>query len=206
MNIRKNSESAKKPVQERGQKRRLLILEAARAKLMEQGVGGLVLRDIADEMGITHGNLQYYFKTKNDLVKAVFDREVKKYTTGLSEAVRSATSTKGKISALVDSGFDQLKTVETKLFITLIGIADQDKVFADILRAENEFYNQSLADEIVHIAPDLSIERRMHIAKIFRLILDGAAIDFIYNDPSDPKVSGLKGEIVVVLTRLLTIK
>ena len=193
MNIRKNSESAKKPVQERGQKRRLLILEAARAKLMEQGVGGLVLRDIADEMGITHGNLQYYFKTKNDLVKAVFDREVKKYTTGLSEAV-------------VDSGFDQLKTVETKLFITLIGIADQDKVFADILRAENEFYDQSLADEIVHIAPDLSIERRMHIAKIFRLILDGAAIDFIYNDPSDPKVSGLKGEIVVVLTRLLTIK
>lgn len=206
MSVANTSKPAIEPVQKRGQKRRQLILAAARAKLIEQGIDGLVLREIAEDMGITHGNLQYYFKTKKDLLKALFDREVQKFTSGLNEAIQSATSINGKISAIVDSGFDQLKSEETKLWRILIAISENDTGFAEILRSENEYYDRTLANELANISPDLTSDRRLQIAKIVRVLLDGIAIEFIYNDPFSPKTSGLKGEVVAVLTHLIAIK
>ena len=42
----------------KGQKRRQQIIDAAKQALIEGGANSLVLRDVADQIGITHGNLQ----------------------------------------------------------------------------------------------------------------------------------------------------
>lgn len=191
------------PVQKRGQRTKGMILSVAKMKVIESGIEGLVLREIADEMGITHGNLQYYFKTKRDLLAALFDSEIKSFTTGLQEAVAAATSKAGKLSAIVDAGFEQLKNVETKLWRALISVSDHDPEIAKILKTENEFYERTLAEELASIAPELSAQRCSHIAKIVRMILDGAAIEFTYNAPRSPSVIALKGEITAIVMNLV---
>lgn len=206
MNASARTSPMTKPTHKKGRERRILILEKARARLIEQGVNGLILREIAEEMGITHGNLQYYFKTKNDLLWALFDEEVQKYTTGLHESVRSASSVSGKISAIIESGFDQLKTEDTKLWRALFAVAEDDPDFADILKRQNEYYDQTLAQVLSGFAPKLTEQRRGHVAKVVRFILDGASIDFIYADPNAPEVIGLKSEIKVLLATLLAIE
>ena len=55
------------------------ILETARKLFNEQGYNGVSMRDIAGALGISVGNLTYYFKRKEDLLEAVALRQVEGY-------------------------------------------------------------------------------------------------------------------------------
>lgn len=63
------------PEQRRGEQRRTEILTVARGVLIEEGLDAFVLRTIAGRVGITLGNLQYYFTTRDDLLVAVIEAE-----------------------------------------------------------------------------------------------------------------------------------
>ena len=46
-----------KNIKEKGQKKRNLIIEHAKNEILIQGVNSLSLRQISNELGISHGNL-----------------------------------------------------------------------------------------------------------------------------------------------------
>ncbi len=48
------------------------ILSIALQQFNEKGIDGTTLRGIATEMGISQGNLNYHFKTKNALIEALY--------------------------------------------------------------------------------------------------------------------------------------
>ena len=196
----------KQPSGRKGRERRKGIVDAAKQRLITGGVEGLVLRELADDLGITHGNLQYYFSTKADLLRAIFDEEVQKYTTELHEALQHVSTVRGRLSAFVDSSFELLESEDTRLWRALIGIADQNAELAAILQRENDAYEAALADELRVLSPDTTEARRAHIAKIVRILLDGLAIDLIYNDPRSARMIGLKSEIKALLTLLFEIE
>jgi AcrR family transcriptional regulator len=50
------------------------IVEAAIAVIAEKGLPGLSLSEIEHKTGMKRGHLTYYFKTKEDILLAVFDR------------------------------------------------------------------------------------------------------------------------------------
>lgn len=49
------------------------LLEAALTVLAEQGVGALSVRTVAAEAGVSPAQVQYYYRSKNDLVRAGYD-------------------------------------------------------------------------------------------------------------------------------------
>jgi AcrR family transcriptional regulator len=59
-----------------GSIRREQIVEAAVAIIAEQGIQKLSLSEIEERAGMSRGQLTYYFKTKEDILLAVFDRLV----------------------------------------------------------------------------------------------------------------------------------
>jgi AcrR family transcriptional regulator len=66
------------PQERRKEQTRLDILENARQMIVKQGVGGLSIRALADQIDYTPGALYKYFYSKDDLIDAVrsesFDR------------------------------------------------------------------------------------------------------------------------------------
>ncbi len=56
--------------------RREQIVEAAAAIITEQGIQNLSLSEIEKKAGMSRGQLTYYFRTKEDILLAVFDRLV----------------------------------------------------------------------------------------------------------------------------------
>src|ERR1022692_1561423 len=54
--------------------RRTEIVDAAAAVINEQGIQHLSLSEIEKKVGMSRGQLTYYFKTKEDILLAVFDR------------------------------------------------------------------------------------------------------------------------------------
>src|SRR3954454_4319993 len=59
--------------------RREQIVDAAVAVIAEQGIQNLSLSEIEKKVGMSRGQLTYYFKTKEDILLAVFDRLVEQW-------------------------------------------------------------------------------------------------------------------------------
>lgn len=187
----------------KGESRRQQILDAARKTLLEEGPDAFVLRTIAEKIGITHGNLQYYFKTRHDLLVAIFEEEVAKYTESMHAAVAATSSKRGRLSAIIDSGFEQLRTPETALWRMIFSMADHSPEVAALLKRVNDHYESVLAEELKHIAPGLSAARRRHIAKIVHAMLDGLGVQLVHEDPNSADIRALQSEMKVAVVALV---
>ena len=202
-NKKKSGNSQEKTTGTKGQRRRQQILDVAKQVLINEGPDSLVLRDVAERVEITHGNLQYYFPTKNDLLVAIFDQEVEKYTGSMKEAV-SATSTKrGRLDAIIDSGVAELKSPETALWRMMMSLSGYNSEMAALLKKENDLYEEVLSEELKIISPQLSDQRRRHIARIIHAILDGLGIQFSYDDADSAEMKALTAEIKEALFTIL---
>lgn len=187
----------------KGDARRQQILDTAKELLIGSGPDGLVLRDVAERLGITHGNLQYYFRTKQELIVAIFDREIAKYTESLHEAVAATTTRRGRLGAIIDAGLAEIRSPDTALWRMAISMADHSKDMAALLKKENDLYQGAVVKELKLIAPELSIQRRRQIARIIHAILDGLAIQFAHENPNAPEMRALESEIKAALVALV---
>jgi AcrR family transcriptional regulator len=66
--------------------RREQIVEAAASIIATQGIQNLSLSEIEAHTGMSRGQLTYYFKTKEDILLAVFDRMVRRMREGYQSA------------------------------------------------------------------------------------------------------------------------
>jgi AcrR family transcriptional regulator len=187
----------------KGSERRQQILDLAKQILLKAGPDGLVLRDVAERLDITHGNLQYYFRTRHDLMVAIFDQEVAKYTESMKEAVAATSSRRGRLAAIIDSGLQVLRSPETALWRIIISMADHSPEMAAILKKENDLYEETVVAELKHIAPKMPLQRRRHIAKIIHALLDGVAIQHVHEDPNGAVMRSLETEIRAAIIALV---
>lgn len=190
----------------KGEARRQQILDTAKQILLDGGAEALVLRDIAERLGITHGNLQYYFRTKQDLLVAIFDREIVKYTDSLHEAVSATTTRRGRLGAIIDAGLEEIRSPDTALWRMAISMSEYSKDMAALLKKENDLYQGAVVKELKLIAPELSLQRRRQIARIIHAILDGLAIQFGHENPNGPEMRALESEIKAALIALVEAK
>nr|WP_030060562.1 MULTISPECIES: TetR/AcrR family transcriptional regulator [Streptomyces] len=87
------------------QKRRRLTAAAARV-LHEQGVERTTLADIAREADVPVGNVYYYFKTKDELVRAALS-EHSAYLDELTGRLDELADPRDRLKALVQGWIDQ---------------------------------------------------------------------------------------------------
>jgi AcrR family transcriptional regulator len=87
------------------QKRRRLTAAAARV-LHEQGVERTTLADIAREADVPVGNVYYYFKTKDELVRAALS-EHSAHLDELTERLEQLDDPRDRLKALVEAWVDQ---------------------------------------------------------------------------------------------------
>jgi AcrR family transcriptional regulator len=186
---------AAKTVRRKGRLRRQLIIDTARELLMTDGISSFVLRNVADRLGITHGNLQYYFATKEDLLVAIFDEELRKYTATFRQAGILTSTPQGRLAAIIDASFLQLRDPSTKLWRMQFSLADQSEKLSDILGRENRIYDEALAKELGEMAPHLSPLRCLHIAQMIRLLFDGYGIQLAWDRTETPEQIALQSEI-----------
>jgi AcrR family transcriptional regulator len=187
----------------KGDAKRQQIVDTAKRMLLENGPEGLILRDIAERLGITHGNLQYYFPTRHDLFVAIFDQEVAKYTDSMKDAVAATSSRRGRLAAIIDSGLKVLRSPETALWRMMMSMADHRPEMAAILKKENDLYEATVSRELKHIAPALPAQRRRHIAKIIHALLDGIGIQYVHEDPDSADMRALESEIKAAIIALV---
>lgn len=64
-------------MQDKGQRAKAAIVEAAQVLFYHQGYSATSYSDIAEQTGFGKGNIHYYFNSKDELLKAVVEQRVK---------------------------------------------------------------------------------------------------------------------------------
>lgn len=81
------------------------ILEAAKQIFMKYGLYGSRMQDIADLAGINKALLHYYFRNKEKLFDAVFNKALEKYFTQILQFGDSTLTIKERLFTYVDNIF-----------------------------------------------------------------------------------------------------
>src|SRR5256712_11178232 len=88
------------------QEREALILQAAEEVLIEKGYHETSMDEIAARVGIAKGTVYLHFASKEDLVFALFERDLQKLQRALEEKIALTLAPRAKLEALLQVMFE----------------------------------------------------------------------------------------------------
>ncbi len=127
-----NAKRAEAASSQKGEDRVAIIIEAARKVFIEEGRQGFSMRRIASEAGIAVGNLQYYYKSKSDILKDMLDSTIAVYENAFDDIMEDdASSYEQKLHQIIHHIVIDLSSRETTRFYPeLWALANHDEYAA----------------------------------------------------------------------------
>ncbi|TQV86047.1 TetR/AcrR family transcriptional regulator [Exilibacterium tricleocarpae] len=189
----------------KGEARRQAIEAEARQVLLSEGYACLSLRTIASSLGMSVGNLQYYFPTKDDLVEAIITREIETSLSVLWEIPWDPATpdlcTRAAVSALLhhhasDAG---------QFYAIAEFLALHDPRYA-LLKTKGYAFVFSYIEQLVGLmAPHLETDRRARLAQVLVALIDGASlqVQFAHASSLGDGVDALANDIAFAVEQLL---
>jgi AcrR family transcriptional regulator len=164
------------PRSARGEATRAAVLHAARAVLVDDGLERFVMREIAARSGITLGNLQYYFATRDDLLEAViraeFDRDLSTFRRSVADPTQPADELTGISRSLVENWC----TGGGSVFAALSLLAYHSERFAHLGAEIYGAFYAELGHVIRRIDPRAGDEELTARVMLVTSVLDGVAM------------------------------
>ena len=152
----------------KGQQTVLNILEAAEQLLIDDGYHNFSLRKVSASAGLTIGNLQYYFPTKDSLIAAMLDNAVERYLDRFEEIRKGAGPDPEKqfIAVVSEVIRDLNQRSTTKFFPEVWALANHYDHAVDFMEAMYERYRQVLIEVIHDVNPALT-DAQLHRLALF---------------------------------------
>ena len=121
------------------------IVEAARAVLMNKGYAQFSMRNVAAEAGMRLANVQYYFPTRSDLVRALMQDTQERYQAAYRECLlKTPPDARQRCEAILEFNLNDVANPETRRFFTQMW-ALLDTLEAQFGHLLNEFYEMVVA-------------------------------------------------------------
>ncbi|WP_179957798.1 TetR/AcrR family transcriptional regulator [Exilibacterium tricleocarpae] len=160
----------------KGEARRALILAAARKSLLADGYANVSVRMIASSLGISVGNLQYYFPTKDSLIQAVIADETERPIELLSEINWRHESAEQCIAEAVASILQYYASEAGQFYAIAEFLAMNDPSYSE-LKAQGYAYVRGYVRQVIDIvAPHLDTGRQDNLAQVLVALIDGASL------------------------------
>lgn len=159
------------------------ILRAALDILIDEGYRALTMRRIAKQCGLRPGNLSYYFKTKEDLVRDLLEAVIISYETEfeliVKDETRSNTERFERLCLLILEDITTKKT--TRIFPELWALSNHDQFVHDRMHDLYTRARASLEYLIGLINPALDRQTRQDLALFISASMEGLTI-FVGNE------------------------
>lgn len=150
-----------------GLKTQKLIIESAVNLLIEEGYHNFSLRKVALRSGISGGNLQHHFKTKDDLVVAMLDSVINVYLETFKSLFESKVPPKVRLRKILEHVILDLNTkYTTVLFPELWSLSNHDKKVSESVDDMYEKYRAVYKECIAEINPKLT-DKQIEKAALF---------------------------------------
>ena len=168
-----------------GLERQKQILVEARNLLIEEGYHNFSIRKVAKRVGISAGNLQHHFATRDELVAAMLDHVISVYLLRLEELKKEASSPKECLQNVIEFVTRDLQTRETTIFFPEIwSLSNHDDHINKLMEHMYEVYRKVYQDISLQMNPDLTVEQGRLIALFISATIEGHTM-FIGYQKSD---------------------
>ncbi|MEM9725121.1 MAG: TetR/AcrR family transcriptional regulator [Pseudomonadota bacterium] len=164
------------PLTARGQSTRRKILGEARALLVQNGYDALVLRSVATRCGLTLGNLQYYFKTREDLIYALIEAEASRDLATIEAALASVGEPEERLNQITRRLLTQWDDEASAVYSTLALLRIDRPAFRQLHEELYRTHYRALEDVIARFPNGLSARARATRAQLITALIDGAAL------------------------------
>lgn len=131
-----------------------LIIECTLEILRDQGDQGLSMRKVAARAGMSLGNLQYYFRNKDELLLGLADVYFERCSTDFrrSLAERGPEGRRATLEFMVEYGLDYATSETCQLFRELWGIAVRNERIRERMHGYYELYAASIEEVLAPFA------------------------------------------------------
>src|SRR2546421_1121446 len=113
------------------QEREDLILQAAEEVLMEKGYHETSIDEIASRVGIAKGTVYLHFARKEDLVIALFERDLEKFLQLVETTIATGLTARAKMEAIMDVLYGSFFSKRFQLLHSLTNSTDLRKIFIE---------------------------------------------------------------------------
>lgn len=171
----------------KGKQRKQQILRIAMDVLAFRGYSQFTMRNIASRAGITLRNLQYYFRTKRDLFRAVVEQMILVELESARNAIASPTMTsEERFRAFIDYSIrDNESPLVSGFQFELWALATRDDFARACSDRMTSVYCEFICDLIEPLTPHLTPRERRNKSAIIQSMLQGAPL--ISGPHLDPK-------------------
>ena len=161
------------------------ILRSALSLLVNQGSAALTLRRIAAESGMNVGNLNYYFRSKDELIRELLNAVISSYEESFDEIIHKPdASAEARLENLVTLILDDITTKKTtRFFPELWAMANHDEFVHDRMNDLYERARASLNELIAEINPALPDDEREILALFISGSMEGMTMFAGYEKP-----------------------
>jgi AcrR family transcriptional regulator len=184
------------------------IMEAALELFRERGFAEATMREIASRAGVATGLAYYYFKSKDAIVLAFYQRAKEDLAVAL-DAAQTDKQLAGRLRALIEAKFSYFKPNRRFLGALMAHAADASNPlspFGEPSREVREFdiaqFERALVETNTRVPADLA----PHLAKILWIYQMGLLLFWIYDlSPHQRRTTALLDrsvDVVVMLIRL----
>jgi AcrR family transcriptional regulator len=191
-------------VMTKGRQRIEAILDAATAILIEDGYGELSTRKNAARAGVRPGHLQYYFRTKQDVVQGLLERYLARATDAL--AARSGTAAEpATLDAALDGLLaDQRDGDRSRFLWELWALAAHDPAVAAAMQAFYRAYWRAVVTTLIATEPALGRPRAERRAALIVALLEGLSLFRTRDERRDLPLPLLERELRSLVRSLAT--
>ncbi|GMT99582.1 hypothetical protein KH5H1_37010 [Corallococcus caeni] len=181
------------------------ILDATLEVLAEDGYAGLSLRAVAQRAEVSLGNLQYYFPTKQDVVRALLARYLAQALQRVRERMEGGGEEPARrLGLAVDAILeDQDSAHACQFFAELWAMAARDAMVADALAVFYAGYRAGVVELLRELDPELSPARRERRAALLVALFEGLSLFRGGGNLRGASVPGLEQELRVLLEQVL---
>ena len=163
-------------VMAKGQKRIEAILDAATAILVEDGYAQLSTRKIAARAGVRPGHLQYYYRTKPDVVRGLLERYLDRATAAVAARSADASAPTNLEAVLDDILSDQREGERSRFFWELWALAAHDAAVAAAMQSFYRSYWRTVVTALLATEPALGRPRAERRAALLVALLEGLTL------------------------------
>lgn len=155
------------------------IVLAARELLMNEGYAHFSMRNVAARAGVHLANVQYYFKTREDLVRALLDDTGARYRASYHELQAAAPADRtARFEQVVDFHLKDIATWETRrYFIQLWALLTEiDGHTGNLMNDLYAIDIQQLSACIADLVPDTEPAEVRRRASVLAAMIEGMVV------------------------------
>lgn len=162
-----------------------LILKAALSVLIQHGYKSLTMRRIASECGMKPGNISYYFKSKDELVRTLLDAIMSSYEDAFRAAMDQAgTDPEKRLENLIQLILEDITSKKTThVFLELWALSNHDNFVKERLFELYARQYRYFEELIRELNPSISKEDEKLLSAFISAALEGMTVFAGHNKP-----------------------